>query len=190
MPTTITPTTPGHSPKPPRKRAVPNDLSPAERHTLVLGCRDLAYQLAGKAWGRNQWHGLFDLDDLVGEAFVALSYAATIYDPHRINPTSGQPYAFTTLAHIVITHALIGYATREVERDRKRPPHAQLSVWSGDKVPPELLCEDTILAGADARLDRRSTQLKLASRLARLSDTERYVLREHVAQGRTLAEVA
>lgn len=82
-------------------KAPPVPLTP-EQQRLMEKHFPFAYYLARRLARR---HGL-PLEEARDEALAALCSSAAGYDPAKINPASGKPYAFTTYASKSIIHRI------------------------------------------------------------------------------------
>ena len=83
-----------------RKLAVRARTDNAAMNDLVMACAKLCHREANRQW--MLWHTKIPLtvefDDVFQEAIAGLIHAVSKYDADKLNPKTGEPYAFTTYA--------------------------------------------------------------------------------------------
>lgn len=99
-------------------------VSPAsdttERNRLVEQHLYLVPYLARRFQG---WQSSnLDLDDLLQEGYLGLMRAVERFDPHRLNPATGQPYQFSTYATAFIRGRML-WAIRTRTQGLSLPEH-------------------------------------------------------------------
>lgn len=93
----------------------------APQQELAASCVFLARGEAAKVWS-SQLRRHCDPEEAQDEASVFLCYAADAYDPERINPRTGRPYAFSTLVVSTLRKVMSAQIIRRHQMGKRRPP--------------------------------------------------------------------